>query len=395
MLTIHGNARGRQVSVITPVFNGVRTIATAIASVQAQTFVDWELLVIDDGSSDGSADVVSRVAAESRLRLIRQERGGPGAARNRGISAAVGELVAFLDADDLWPPGYLAAMTAALSRRPGASLAFGSWQYIDENGALLSQRVIPFDGDGERAAAELPWRNAIVPSAVVVRSSALCRVGGFDTSFGACEDWDLWLRLIAEGGLVGVPKAWALYRARAGSLTEDLEVMERERLRLNEKYHGPMGGDLALWPYDRRRAVGHTFFVSGLAYLRRRDDELGRQNIRRALEVWPGLAEEDELYYELACARQPRGRRGPSRELDLDESERLIEWVLPDTGGRPLPARACLALGRLALHSGNRRAARHHAWTALQGSDWGTGRAAIGLLGAAVLPTLRSSRARA
>lgn len=379
-----------RVSVVMPVFNGVRTVVPAVESVRSQAFADWELIVVDDGSTDGSVDAARQLEAEGRIRLVHQEHEGLAAARNRGVAAARGDLIAFLDADDLWTPGYLGTMVVALDERLGATLAFAGWQYIDEAGTLLPQRVTPFDGDPVRAAAELPWRNALVPSAVVVRSSAVGAVGGFDTSFRACEDWDLWLRLRDDGELIGVPDALVLYRAHAASMSEELEMIERERLRLNEKHHGPIVGDPSAWPFERRRAVGHTLLVAGLAHLRRRQDDLGRERIRRALEVWPGLEHEPELYYELACARQPRGERGPSPALDLVESARLIEWVLPNAGAA-LPAPACVALGNLALLSGNRRAARSYARTALRGRSR---RPAVKLLAAAALPPGMSRRLR-
>lgn len=391
---MHTGAEEILVSVITPAFGSAGTIGAAIASVHAQSLGDWELIVVDDGSTDNTGDAVRDVMADSRMHLVTQERAGPAEARNRGIHAARGTLVAFLDADDLWTPHYLRTMTSALAGQPGAALAFGSWQYIDEEGDVLPQRVTPFNGDAHRAATELPWRNAIVTSAVVVRRSALARTGGFDPSLRACEDWDLWLRLRSEGEFVAVPGALALYRAHSASLTEDVETMERERLRLNEKHHGPISGDLSLWPFDRRRAVGHTLFVSGLAHLRRRDDRIGRQRVRRALEVWPGLADQHELYYELACARQPRGWRGATPALDLTESANLIQWVLPETGGRPLPALAYTALGNLALLSGDRRAARLHARAGLRRGSWRTARTALKLLVTASLPPRVSRRLR-
>lgn len=382
---------GVHVSVIMPVFNGAPTIVPAVESVRSQTYEGWELLVIDDGSTDGSADAVRRMEADGRIRLVHQEHEGLAAARNRGVAAASGGLIAFLDADDLWTPGYLAAMVAALGERPAAVLAFAGWQYVDGAGTLLPQSVIPFGGDPVRASVELSWRNAIIPSAVVVRSSAAREIGGFDPAFRACEDWDLWLRLRGHGELVCVPDALVLYRTHSASMSEDVETIEREHRRLIEKHHGSIAGDPAEWPFERRRAVGHSLLVAGLAYLRSRRDDLGRERIRRALEVWPGLEDEPELYYELACARQPRGERGPSPALDLVESARLIEWVMPNADAS-LPPPACVALGNLALLSGNRRAARAYARAALRGSNR---RPAAGLLAAAALPPGMSRRLRA
>ncbi len=121
--------RGRgallQISVITPVFNGASTLGAAIESVRAQTFTDWELVVIDDGSTDGVGNLGRAFESERRVRFIRQAHGGLASARNRGIEAAAGELTAFLDADDLWPPGYLASMYCHIPNARGAS---GRWR---------------------------------------------------------------------------------------------------------------------------------------------------------------------------------------------------------------------------------------------------------------------------
>ena len=394
MTTILAPTEGTRVSVLTPVFNGAMTVAAAIASVRAQSLTDWEMIVVDDGSTDGTAREVERLA-DHCVRFARQVHGGTAAARNDGLRVACGAFVAFLDADDLWTPDYLRRMTSALAARPDAVLAFATWQYVDEHGHLLPQRVTPFDGDPARAVDELTWRNSLVPSAVVVRRTALIRTGGFDPSFRICADWDLWLRLRAEGPFVYVPGALALYRARTGSLIEDVEATEGDRLRLYDKHQGTTAVDPALWPAARRRAVGHTLFVAGLAYLRRWDDGLGLPKIRRALEVWPGLAEDDELYYELACARQPRGQRVGSAALDFAETVRLITLVMPEAQGPAVHARVRLALGNLALFSGDRRAAAGHAVAVLVGPDRRELRRAAGLLAAAALPLRVSRRLRA
>src|SRR6266487_3488722 len=226
------------VSVIMPVLDGARYIGSAIESVLGQSFRDWELIVIDDGSADRTPDIVRSYTSDVQLRSIRQENRGLAAARNRGLSEAAAALVAFLDADDLWLEEHLEAMVARMEEAPAAVLAFAGWQYVDEHGDLLPQVVIPFDGDPARARSELPWRNSVLPSAVLARTDAVRGVGGFDATLPACEDWDLWIRLLAEGPFVASPKVSTLYRAHAESMTENGHAIERERLRVNEKHHG-------------------------------------------------------------------------------------------------------------------------------------------------------------
>jgi teichuronic acid biosynthesis glycosyltransferase TuaG len=122
------------VSIILPVYNGERFIAAAIESVRQQSLADWELLIVDDGSTDGTAALVQAQAADPRLTIIQQPNQGPAPARNRAIARATAPYVAFLDADDVWFPGYLEAVTTTLASHPEAVLAFTGWQHIDVAG---------------------------------------------------------------------------------------------------------------------------------------------------------------------------------------------------------------------------------------------------------------------
>jgi glycosyltransferase involved in cell wall biosynthesis len=349
-----------------PVFNGARYVGAAIESVLAQSLPDWELVVVDDGSTDGTAAALRPYAADARVTVLAQENRGLARARNRGLSVPAAELVAFLDADDLWTEDHLEAMVGALRSTPDAVLAFAGWQYVDADGALLPQAVMPFHADPAEARRELPWRNAIVPSAVVARLEAVRGVGGFDPRLRACEDWDLWIRLLDAGPFVAVARVSTRYRVHPASMTEDGEAIERERLQVNEKHHGRASGPAATWPEGRRRAVGHTLFVAGLARLRRRDVSAGLRKVREALAVWPGLVEQDEFHFELACAYQPRGVRGTAAGLNVRESAELVRSLLPLPGGRASWGRACLALARMGLVARDRRSARRYAFEALR-----------------------------
>jgi GT2 family glycosyltransferase len=363
-----------------PAFNSERYVATAIEAVLGQSLGDFELIVVDDGSTDGTLDAVRSYAADPRVRVVQQEKGGVAAARNRGVSVATTPLVAFLDADDLWLVDHLKHMGALMRAAPHAVLAFGGWRYVDARGALMPQAVMPFGADPERARLELPWRNAVIPSAVIARTAPIRHVGGFDTAFQGVEDWDLWIRLLGEGPFVALPQVSALYRAHAESLSENGDEMERERLRLNEKHHGPASGPAAGWPLHRQQAVGHTLFSAGLARLRHRDVVGGLGKIRAALAVWPALVDEDEFHFELACAYQPRGLRGTGQGLVLQETARLVGSLQPLPGGATSRARADFALAWTALVARDRRSARHFALRALRAPGLRRKAAALRLL---------------
>jgi glycosyltransferase involved in cell wall biosynthesis len=381
------------VSVIMPVSNGERFIGAAIGSVLSQSLVVWELIVVDDGSTDDSADIARRHAeTDPRLRVLRQENRGLAAARNRGLSEAAGSLVAFLDCDDVWEPGYLQAMVARLAQAPEALLAFAGWRYIGERGEPLPQAVIPFGADPQRARCELPWRNALLPSAVVARTSAVRRLGGFDTTLRACEDWDLWIRLRREGAFVALPDVLVLYRVHDASMTENVEEIERGRMQVNEKHHGSTSSTVSQWPESLRRAVGETLFVSALAQFRRGENVIGSSKVRDALAIWPALVEDDEFHYELACANQARGVRGTPSGLDLAGNARLVRSLLPLPGGRRSWGRACLALAQVALLARDQRAARRYALRALVWSGRRWKGKALAVTVAAALPATLSCR---
>jgi hypothetical protein len=311
--------------------------------------------------------------------VVRQDNAGLAAARNRGLAAATAPYVAFLDVDDRWHPSYLAEMCAALDNAPRASAAFAGWRCIDDNGTPLPQRMLLSPDQAARLAADLRWRNAILPSGLVARRSAVEQVGGFDGEMQGCEDWDLWLRLIAVGAFVAVPQVLMEYRIHASSMTENVEHIERGRLKLNAKHLGPLDEPLADWPADRRRGVGFTYFNSALGYLRQRQMARAQEKILLARRCWPDLLSQDEFYYELGCAFQPRGVRGTAVGLSLLDGEALIrsvlfEWLSPELGRaeeKRAWGQANMVLARLARATGHLQAARRYAARAMR---QGTGR---------------------
>jgi len=233
--------------------------------------------------------------------------------------------------------------------------AFSGWQYMDAAGKPLPQTVLLSPAEAGHLAEDLAWRNSLVPSAVVARCSGVLQAGGFDESMPNVADWDLWLSLTASGAFVAVPQALTWYRTHTHNMSENVLEMERGRLRLHAKHLGSLDTPLAQWPAARRRAVGFTYFNSALGFFWQNALPEGRARIYRALEVWPDLINLDEFYYELGCARQPRGLRGTPEGLNLEEGAALIHSLLFDPPA-PLSAQAaaahwgqaCMVLARLA-----------------------------------------------
>jgi glycosyltransferase involved in cell wall biosynthesis len=197
------------ISVVMPCFNAEAFLQQAIDSVLGQTFGRVELVVVDDGSTDRSIDILRRYGG--RITLLQQENQGPYPARNRGVAAGRGEYVAFLDADDWWAPECLEQLHAAIAAS-GSAVAYCGWQNVGLPGARGEPYVPPdYEHDNKldrflRAAAPWPIHAALL------RRSVWDEVGGFDTRLPTVMDYDLWLRVGAFRPVVRVDRVMAFYR---------------------------------------------------------------------------------------------------------------------------------------------------------------------------------------
>lgn len=213
------------VSVIMPAYNAGRHVAESVRSVQAQTYGLWELVVVDDGSTDETGEVVQALAVEdSRVRYVRRPNGGQAAARNTGLGAARGALVAFLDADDLWLPHKLAAQLEVL-KRTGVDLVYTDGDIFSDDGAESAEErfhIVPGETRGVEMFRTLFASNRIGTLSVLVKRSALDAVNLFDENraYQNCEDYDLWMRLAKRGaGFYGMPEKLMRYRRHAAATT--------------------------------------------------------------------------------------------------------------------------------------------------------------------------------
>jgi glycosyltransferase involved in cell wall biosynthesis len=219
-MTAEGGAEGPLVSVVMPVFDGERYLPDAIEGVLAQDHRPLELIVVDNASSDSSAAIAE---SYEDVRTIRRERnGGPSGARNSGIQAARGELVALHDADDVSPPGRLGAQVAYLAEHPSAGCVIGREEIVLEPGATMPRWL-----QGPRIAA--PGVAAEAPTypvmTAMVRREVLDRVGGFDESLGYGDDLD-WMMRLHEAVEVGkLDRVLIRRRFHEGNLTHDFEAM--------------------------------------------------------------------------------------------------------------------------------------------------------------------------
>lgn len=226
------------VSVVMPVFNAQSTVEEAVASVLAQKNCQLELIVCDDGSTDGTARILSGLAGGGSpgrtIVVVTQNNGGPSAARNHALGYAQGKYIACIDADDLWLPGKLGAQVQALENNPDAAVAYGWTDIVDARNAFVHRdQRSTVSGD---VYNNLLAGNFIVSgSNTLIRKSALLEVGKFDESLGAVEDWELHVRLAARYPFINIPQVVTRYRKSRDSLSSDIALMESSYLAAAQK----------------------------------------------------------------------------------------------------------------------------------------------------------------
>lgn len=207
-----------RVSVVMPVRNGEAFLREALDSILAQTFRDFELIVIDDGSSDGTPAIIAEYAArDSRLRAIRQEASGLTQSLNRGWRSAAGEYVARMDADDVALPDRLEHQVEFLDGHPEVAVVGTTVIEVGPDGKEL--RVVRFPEDEAAIRRELRRSNCLVHASVMVRRAALEEVGGY--RLDQVEDYDLWLRIAERHALANLPQPLLRYRHHPGQYSVD------------------------------------------------------------------------------------------------------------------------------------------------------------------------------
>ena len=217
------------VSVIIPTFNRAHKIARAVASVLYQTFTDFEILVVDDGSEDATSDALTPF--RSHVKWITHSKNlGVSAARNTGIRESLSPLIAFLDSDDYWLPDKLAAQVSFLSEHPEA-VACQTEEHWIRRGVRVNAMKKHFKPSGEIFEPSLKLC-VVSPSAVVVKRFLLEEVGVFDEDFPVCEDYDLWLRISWKYPIWLIPEPLVIKEGGApDQLSRSIQGMDRYRIK--------------------------------------------------------------------------------------------------------------------------------------------------------------------
>jgi glycosyltransferase involved in cell wall biosynthesis len=221
------------ISVIVPTYNAERTILQTLSSVQQQSLTDIEIIVINDGSTDRTVELLNTIE-DPRIKIFSYENGGLPVARNRGIARATGKYIAFIDADDLWTPDKLESQLAALKKHPEAGVAYSWTKFMDEKGETYHLST-PIYFEGDVFANLLVWNFIANGSNPLVRREAIEETGEFDATLRSAEDWDYWLRLARRWHFTVVPQAQVFYRKSSGAMSSKIDVMEKYNLIVIDK----------------------------------------------------------------------------------------------------------------------------------------------------------------
>ena len=254
------------VTVVIPAYNAAETLAPALDSVLNQTFDDLEVIVVDDGSTDDTASVAARFG--SPISCIRTENGGVSRARNRGLEEARAELVAFLDADDLWKPEKIERQLRLLRDRPEAGISTTGSEKVDEHLAPIGDAPAGAPGD----ACEALLLNSMVLgqiSSALVRKQLAVEVGGFDERLSQCADWDFFIRLAIRTAFAVVPQPLLLYRVAASNMSSNIPLLERDTFAVLDRFFSSE----AAGPYrgHRRRCYSNHWMILSGSYLQAGD----------------------------------------------------------------------------------------------------------------------------
>jgi glycosyltransferase involved in cell wall biosynthesis len=276
------------VSVVIPVRNGMPDVIDAVASALAQSRPPLEVIVLDDGSTDGTADALEArfgAGGGAELQILRGAWGNAGAARNAGWQRARAPWVAFLDADDVWFGEKLASAESLIARHPGAGWFFSDGAFRTLEGELKTSwfadwaRVPdPYFGHPTTALLEV---NFILTSSVMVRRDLLVATGGFDPGMSHAEDVDLWIRFARRAPAVATARSLVRYQHRPGGLTRQVTARLEGNARLYERLAGDHDLDPPLRAAARRRA-GLSRIKLARAALRDGDAATARRHLTRA-----------------------------------------------------------------------------------------------------------------
>jgi len=226
-----------KVSVIIPCYNASATIRETLDSLRCQTFRTFEVIVVNDGSTDDTGTILGIYTKQfnEKLKIITQINKGQAVAKNVGIEHSSGEFIAFLDSDDLWAPDKLEKQYDYMQLNPGIAMSYTEAYKIDEKGECINT-ISANPAFRGKCFENLVLHNNIVASSVMVRRDVLDKVGFFDTELAACENWDLWISISRYYPINFIEHPLTFYRVHKDNMSKNWTKMYRARLQVIDKH---------------------------------------------------------------------------------------------------------------------------------------------------------------
>lgn len=298
-----------QVSVVIPTFKHRDFVIATLNSVYAQTFTDYEVIVVNDGSPDDTANALKPLADTGRIRYIEQSNQGQAVARNRGLAEAQGEFIAFLDDDDLWPPDKLAWQVKLLTEFSDTVLVYGDATVVNTD---FSSAEPSYFEQNQSNEAELPSgsvhadllvRNWITsPGQVMIRTSAIREINGFDETIWGADDHDLYIRLAEKGQFLHRERRALYYRLHANNASKDIQRMYLNGKLIRDKHIGriPNLNNYKIW-FANYKFCRESLLAQMLPSIRSLLDNGDKRGARKlwliALRIPPKLSSSRYMFY--------------------------------------------------------------------------------------------------
>lgn len=319
---------GPLVSVIIPAYNRKAYVQEAIDSVLAQTYPHYEIIVIDDGSTDGTGEALAARYGD-RINYHWQENRGESAARNWGIQMARGQYIALLDSDDLWYPNKLSTQVKWIVDRPEVGILSCLGETIDSSGRALPGMLLGLKAIGLDDFYEALYRENILGgggSQVILSREAIDHVIGFDESIRYGEDWELWLRIAAIAAIDCVPEVLCRIRIHPGGQWR-FPKPERTTKHLNDHLKIIHNG-YSIWPDKpphaemvRDRKIAEQYARAAVDYFAFNEPELGQGALSQAAEfdseIWANLGSFKPIVFQLACRLEENKKYPPGNGIPV------------------------------------------------------------------------------
>lgn len=281
-----------RVSILLTCYNHLRFLPAAWEGIRAQTFTDYEVMALDDGSTDGSREWLERHADGARLVFNSQNLGTYGTL-NVGLKEAKGDFIAVLNDDDVWASEKLAAQLERFERAPELGLVHTDGAFIDEDGATMEGSPLGFEfprTETGNVVIPLLYANKIIASAALVRRECFETLGGFNEAYFGSGDWEMWLRIAEHWPIGYVDQPLTFYRVHGANASHKLDRIWRDdemlRLWIRSKYADYER--LGLNPDELKQAMAHNEACLGTVQMLNGNAREARRSYKRSLEIEPG-----------------------------------------------------------------------------------------------------------